>query len=126
MRDPLAVRRSERERLLATARTYVGRLSARLPVVAAAVAGSVARGDFNVWSDVDLVVVVEGLPARGPERGALLLEDAPAGVQPVGFTPEEFLAAYAKGSPLAREAAERGVILAGHELFRQAVVKAAP
>jgi uncharacterized protein len=117
MPDPLVARRRERERLLATAREYVERLSARLPVVAAAVAGSVARGDFNVWSDVDVVVVAEGLPARAPDRGGLLLEHAPGGIQPVGFTPDEFLAAWKAGNPLIRETVEAGVVLAGGEFL---------
>jgi hypothetical protein len=113
MSDPLVTRRRERERLLATARAYVERLSVRLPVVAAAVAGSVARGDFNVWSDVDVVVVAEGLPERAPDRIGLLLEHAPGGIQPFGFTPQEFLAAWRAGNPLVRETVESGVVLAG-------------
>jgi predicted nucleotidyltransferase len=54
------------------------RLARRRPLVASAVVASVARGDFNVWSDVDVVVVAEGLPERAPERGAVLGEDVPA------------------------------------------------
>jgi len=60
--DAIAERRLERERLIALAREYVERLSARVTVEAAAVVGSVARGDFNVWSDVDVVVVANADP----------------------------------------------------------------
>jgi predicted nucleotidyltransferase len=88
--------------------------------VAAAVAGSVARGDFNLWSDIDLVVVAHGLPARAPERAGLLLEDAPARVQPVGYSPEEFALAVRRGDRLACEALERGVILTGDDFFANA------
>ncbi|MGH3115429.1 MAG: hypothetical protein ACRDOP_18375, partial [Gaiellaceae bacterium] len=73
--------------------------------------------DFNVWSDVDVVVVAEVLPARSPERSGLLLEDAPAGVQPVGFTPEEFEVAWRARNALVREAVELGVVLTGQEFF---------
>ncbi len=111
MADPLAARRAERERLLGLAREYVRCLSARLPVRAAFVVGSVARGDFNVWSDVDVLVVAEGLPERAPERTALLLEQAPAGVQPVGFTPAELEQARRRRNPLVLEADERGIPL---------------
>lgn len=121
--DPLEDRRRERQRLIGLAREHVERFARRRPVTAAAVVGSVARGDFNVWSDVDVVIVVEGLPERAPERGRLLAIDAPPRVQAVGFTPEEFRAALAAGNPLAREAVERGVALAG-ESFLQAAGRA--
>lgn len=120
MPDPLAARRRERERLLATAGDYVQQLATRVPLVAAAVAGSVARGDFNVWSDVDVVVVAEDLPERATDRSGLLLENAPGGIQPLGFTPDEFLAAWRKGNPLVREAVEAGVVLVGAEFFTDA------
>ena len=117
MADALTARRLERERLIALAREYVERLSARLTVEAAAVVGSVARGDFNVWSDVDVLVVVDGLPERAPDRAALLLADAPAGVQPVGFTPRELEQARGKRNPLVLEADTRGVVLVGDGVF---------
>ena len=117
MADPLASRRRERERLLDLARAYAEGLRARLDLVGVVVVGSVARGDFNVWSDVDVVVVAETLPARAPERSALLILDAPAGVQPIGFTTEEFDAAWKGGNPLAREATEAGVILTEESFF---------
>lgn len=110
-------RRRERERLIGVAREYVNRLSQRLDVKAAAVAGSVARGDFNVWSDVDVVVIAEDLPPRIPDRGAVLIADAPAGVQPVGFTPEELLQAVEKRNALAVEAIESGIPLAGEQFL---------
>jgi uncharacterized protein len=116
--DLLAERRRERERLIDRARVYVDRLHARIPLVAAAVAGSVARGDFNVWSDVDVVVVAETLPERMPERAALLNADAPGGVQAVGYTPDEFDLALRRGNPLAVESVATGVVLRGEAFFQ--------
>lgn len=113
MADPLAERRQERERLRSLAREYVRRLKARMPVRAAALVGSVARGDFNLWSDVDVVVVADDLPERVPDRALLLGRDAPPGVQPIGFTTEEFERAFARGDPLAREAVSAGQRLKG-------------
>lgn len=110
-------RRAERERLLGIAREYIADLSKRLDIKAAAVAGSVARGDFNVWSDIDVVVVAEELPPRIPDRGTLLIEGAPAGVQPVGFTPQEFERALAKGNVLVHDVIEHGVVVRGEEFF---------
>lgn len=119
MADALAERARERERLIELARSYVDRLARRRPLVASAVVGSVARGDFNVWSDIDVVVVADGLPERAPDRGALLSENAPGGVQPVGFTPEEFEKALRRRNPLAREAVTTGIVLLGAEFLRR-------
>lgn len=118
MAEALDDRRRERARLIDQARGYVERLSGRISLVGAAVVGSVARGDFNVWSDVDVVVIGEDLPPRIPDRASLLGEDAPAGVEPIGFTPDEFREAVSRGDPHAREAMGPGVILAGEGFFR--------
>ena len=115
--EVLAARRREREGLLDLARAYVERLQGRVPVRAAVVVGSVARGDFNLWSDVDVVVVADRLPERAPDRSAVLVADAPPRVQPVGFLPGEFRAAWRKGNPLAREAAD-GMLLVGKEYLK--------
>jgi predicted nucleotidyltransferase len=111
--DPLERRRAERDRLLARARTHVEGLARRMPVMGAAVAGSVARGDFNVWSDVDIVLVSEALPNPGPARAEALGRDAAPGLELHGYTPLEFARAIDRGDRLAREAMERGVILVG-------------
>lgn len=118
MVDPIARRRAEQAHLIGLARDYVASISDRMPVLAAAVVGSVARGDFNVWSDIDVVVVAEHLPASILERQALLLSGAPPRVQPVGFEAAEFRAALAKGNRLAREVFETGLPLAGDRFFR--------
>jgi hypothetical protein len=117
--DPVTTRRRERERLLALARAYAELLAQRLPLVAVAVVGSVARGDFNVWSDVDVLVVAEHLPNRAPERMGLLLEDASPGIQPVGFTPAELASALRARNPLALEALDAGVTLIGEDVLER-------
>lgn len=114
----LQARVEERERLLGLARSYVDGLARRQPLLAAVVVGSVARGDFNVWSDVD-VVVAERLPERAPDRAMFLAEDAPGGVQPIGFTPEELVLALRRGNPLAQEAVTGGVVLRGAEILKR-------
>ena len=119
MPDVIAERQAEQQRLVELARGYVVRLSARIPLTAAVVVGSVARGDFNVWSDVDVVIVAEDLPERAPDRAALLLADAPGGVQPVGFTPTELTAALGRGNPLAAEAVGEGLVLTGRKTLRR-------
>lgn len=121
MTDALAERRAERDRLIVVARAYAAALSARLPVRAVVLAGSVARGDFNVWSDIDIVVVADALPERLLDRLALLAADSPAGVEAVGFTPTELRRAAQRGNRLVLDAAEHGIVLAGN---RDAVPRA--
>lgn len=106
-------RGDEQQALLQRARAFADGLPGSIGVRTCIVFGSVARGDFNVWSDVDVLVVADGLPDRPHERIGLLLEGAPAGVQPVAWTPDEFARESARGNPIAREAVERGVVLVG-------------
>jgi predicted nucleotidyltransferase len=103
-------REHERERLLGVARDYV----AGLPpdIRAAVVFGSVARGDFNLWSDVDLLLVADAFPHRWQDR-LDLLPPRPAAVQPIAWTVAEWAQQLARNNPIAREALEWGVWLRG-------------
>ncbi len=108
----LAGRRAEREALLDLARAHVGRLDPDLGMRAAVVFGSVARGDFNLWSDVDLLVVAERLPPDALRRLEALGAPPPR-VQPLGWTPEEWRRRLAGADPIASEAVSAGVWMAG-------------
>lgn len=110
--EVVARRRAERDQLIARARRWVHGLDARIGVRAAVVFGSVARGDFNLWSDVDLLVVADGA-FGAPHRRTASLGDRPPLVQPVLWTPEEWDTAEARGNPIAVEAVEHGVWLVG-------------
>jgi len=111
--DPLAARERERDALVALARQYVERLERSIEVRGAVVVGSVARGEFNLWSDVDVLVVSDALPGDGLERLDLLHAERPPRVEPHGYTVAEFLRALERNDPLAHEGVERGVALAG-------------
>lgn len=108
----LARRRREQQLLLDTARRFAARLPAALGVRAVCVFGSVARGDFNLWSDIDVLVIAERLPSGPPQRLEALGE--PVGlVQPVAWTPAEFAERLGRRDPIASEALDRGVWLVG-------------
>jgi uncharacterized protein len=111
--DPLERRRVEREQRLALAREHVEQIGRRIPVTGAVVAGSIARGDFNLWSDIDVVVVSDALPAPGPARSHVLAHEAAPGLELHGYTSAEFTRAVERGDRLALEAADRGVLLFG-------------
>ncbi|MBA2262072.1 MAG: nucleotidyltransferase domain-containing protein [Solirubrobacterales bacterium] len=116
--EVLARRRGERDVLLSTARAYVDALAGTLDLVGAAVIGSVARGDFNVWSDIDVLVVAHDLPPRYLDRAALLTSAPAPRVQAFAFTPKELAEAQARRDPRAIELLESGVFLAGERDVR--------
>lgn len=108
----IARRRAEQRELLERARHYVTALSERVPLRAAVVFGSVARGDFNRWSDIDLLLISAAF------RGTLLqrleaVEPRPPLVQPLPWTPAEWQAQLARGNSIPREAVEAGIWLIG-------------
>ncbi len=55
--------------------------------------GSLARGDFNERSDVDLIVISSKLPKNYYERAKLLYDliETLDPIDPIGFTPDEFI-----------------------------------
>jgi uncharacterized protein len=112
-RAVLERRRRERQERLALARRYADALAERLPVTAVVVFGSVARGDFNAWSDIDVLVIADTLPAGGRERLELLHDRAFPGVQPVGWTPAELADRARHRDPIAVEATAAGVTVHG-------------
>lgn len=114
MTHPVVLRRQRQQAAqIERARRWAADLAERLPLVAAVVVGSVARGDFNKWSDLDVLLIVEDLPDDPGERLALLHQGAPPGLQPVGWTPAELAARRARRDPLAVEADRVGVLVHG-------------
>lgn len=97
----------EWRRVVEKARSWA--LSLRLEATVVLV-GSYARGDFNVWSDVDIVIVSPAFKGLNPiER--LKTVDAPPGFEIIPWTPEELDRMIAKKNPLALELVEHGIIL---------------
>jgi len=106
-------RRRERAAAIARVQSWADALATRLPSLrAVAVFGSVARGDFNKWSDIDVLVVAAELPKRYTER-AELVSPVPPGVQPIIWTPDEQARERRRGNPIAREVDEIGVVVWG-------------
>ena len=98
-------RRRLREKVIEEA----GRWARSLPFKATAVLiGSYARGDFNLWSDVDVIVISE---FRGNPLQRLAQIDFPPGFEVIPLTPEEYRRLVEKGDHLAVEARRYGVIL---------------
>lgn len=112
-RQVVARRRADRQELLDRAALLAQGLDARLGVRAVVVFGSVARGDFNTYSDIDVLVVAERLPADYRERLDAIGWPPPPRVEPVAWTPREYRRQLARRNPIAVEAERDGVWLAG-------------
>jgi len=111
----IARRRGQRAALLATARRWAEAAGPILGAQSIVVVGSVARGDFNKWSDIDVLVVVDGAPDALGDRYALLAgTDKPPGLEAIVWTPPELARRRLDGTdPIAREAYSPGVVVFG-------------
>jgi predicted nucleotidyltransferase len=108
-------RRTEQRALLERAERFASALDADLQVSAVVVFGSVARGDFNLWSDVDVLVVVAHADDATVDRVRSAGRDVGL-VAPVVWTPAELRGQLGRRDPIAVESIERGVWLVGSPL----------
>ena len=110
----LARRIERRRRLLEWLCRWLARAREALGRVSLVLFGSYARGDFNVWSDVDLILVWEGFEGvRYLDRWLMvkdLVEDAEESLDLVLWSPRE--AEIMIGKPSWRKALEACIVLA--------------
>jgi len=106
-------RRAEQAAAFDTARRYAEALATEVRLSAAVVFGSYARGDFNTWSDIDVLVISDQLPDDSRARLDLLWRHVDEGVSPVGWTVEEHDARRRMRDPIAVEADAVGVAVVG-------------
>ncbi len=73
--------------------------------------GSMARGDYNVWSDIDFLVISDKLPENPLKRLEFLysLTDTPIEVK--GYTKNEFIIMIEKRNPMALDALVEGKVI---------------
>ena len=105
-------RRAAQRALVGRAERLAGALGSDLGVSAVVVFGSVARGDFNLWSDVDVLVVVAGAGDDVVDRVRSAGRDIGL-IAPVVWTPAQFRAQLHRRDPIAVESVERGLWLVG-------------
>ena len=91
-----SARKREQEALVDESRAYTARLRRDFPQARVFLYGSVARGDFNLHSDIDLLVVA-GLPEGPLERSELLYHYVRGREEPKGLTLAEFEVLSARG-----------------------------
>lgn len=92
----LRARKEEQQALIKEARAYAARLRSDFPPSCVFLYGSVPRGDFNLHSDIDLLVVA-ALPEHPLVRAEVLYRYVRGREEPKGLTLGEFDELKTKG-----------------------------
>lgn len=107
----MEIRKEKKNNLIYKATCFAGDISKVLKPMCAVVIGSVARGDFNDASDIDVVLISEKMPDVYKKRLELLYDYVFDAIEPKGYNLEEFILMYKKRNPIAIEAVEKGIIV---------------
>jgi len=99
----------KRREIIEELRRYSESLSNSLGRVSVILFGSTARGDFNLWSDIDIVVISESFEGVRFVERCLALEDPFGNLSPICWTPDEFRAMLSK--PAWREALRDSLVI---------------
>jgi predicted nucleotidyltransferase len=92
-------------------REYSKAVSSKLGKFTGILYGSMARGDYNLWSDIDFLVISDKLPENPLKRLEFLysLTDTPIEVK--GYTRNEFLKMIETRNPMALDALVEGKVI---------------
>jgi len=90
-----------------------------MDVLAGVVFGSYARGDFNLGSDIDILLLSDALPADPRKRSELLYEHIEGRLEPKGYTREEFTDLLRRRNPIAVDAVRHGVSVWDNGCWRE-------
>lgn len=96
----------ERRKIIEEAKEWASELHFK---VTAVLVGSYARGDFNKWSDVDIILITDEIKGNPLER--LKNINIPPGYEVIIWTPQEFEIMIKKKNQLALEAVSKGITL---------------
>ena len=113
MEEALRRRAEERRRVIDTLRRYANSLRASLGSVTLILYGSYARGDFNAWSDVDVIIVSGAFEGTRYIHRWRLLPPPPPGLEAldaVTWTPREAREMLAK--PSWKKALRHAIVIA--------------
>lgn len=104
-------RRKERDKVIDEALKVTIRLRNKFGKVTVLLYGSFSRGDFNLWSDIDIIIISEAFKGINPlERLELAHSTLPPRFEPKCFTPEE--AEFEFKKPWWNKIVEESVVLA--------------
>jgi len=107
-------RKGIRECVLKKAKLFIDCVNNRLRVNKAVLIGSYARGDFNKWSDIDILIIVDDDLPNNPLDRLDLITDClyidPL-IQPILITIKEYRRLKKKNNPVVTDATRHGVVL---------------
>lgn len=89
LREVLKERARRRGEVVEMVRAYAEKLGEKLGGVSVVLFGSYARGDFNLWSDIDVIIVSESFRGVKIVERCTSLGDPPERLSPICWTPEE-------------------------------------
>ena len=110
LEEALKRREEERRKVIEEAQKFANKLREVLGKVTVILYGSYARGDFNVWSDVDVIVISEKFRSVKPlSRYDMILELIPPKFEVKLWTLEEAKEQLSK--PWWREALKHKIVI---------------
>ncbi len=96
-------RREERIRRINLAERFVSSISDRLSPFTAIVIGSTVRGDFNRWSDVDVILVSDRFPDNPIERFKFIEDLLIPGIESIPLRMTDIRRLVDKRAPVVRD-----------------------
>jgi len=115
----LRERARERERAIHLAAQYAQRLAEVLGPLTGILYGSFAHGDFNLGSDIDMIIISDALPNHPLERMDLLYRYVEGEIEPKGYIREEFMKMLQRGNPFATDALRNGVAVVDDGFWKE-------
>ena len=103
MEEIIRKRLSNREKVITDAKNFIKCISRILKVKDAVLFGSYARRDFNIWSDVDILIIVKNdLPSNPLDRIELVIECLKKYpfIEPITLKDDEYRKLKMKKNPL--------------------------
>ena len=85
--------------------------------------GSMARGDNNLWSDIDFLVISDKLPQNPLKRLEFLYSLTEMSIEVKGFTRIEFLNMIEKRNPIALDSLYEGKLIVDDGFWEIAMIK---
>jgi predicted nucleotidyltransferase len=90
---------------------YSKTVSSKLGKFTGVLYGSMARGDNNLWSDIDFLVISDKLPENPLKRLEFLYSLTEEPIELKGYTRNEFLRMIEKRNPLALDSVVEGKVI---------------
>jgi len=119
MYKALNERRKERAKAIRVGSEYANKLKEEIGPLTAILYGSFARGNFNLGSDIDVLIISNNLPLNPLKRMELLYRCISGGIEPKGYTQAEFISMLKLQNPIALNTLQNGVILLDNSFWER-------